>query len=84
MTTFLIGVLCLNLAIAMATGFAFRRIHQNQGRKDLSAELFRQYREDRNRLESWLCKGAVIQATEEAADASEINNLRRRVLAPMR
>lgn len=86
MTTFIIGATCLNLVLTTLVALAFRRIHQNQGRKDLSSELFRQYRDDPNGLKSWLCKGAIIQIKSENSfsETDEIRNLRQRVLAPMR
>lgn len=84
MTPFIIGATCLNLALTALVGLAFRRIHKNQGRKELSDELFRQYRDDRPGLESWLCKGAIIQIKSENGETDEIRNLRQRVLAPMR
>lgn len=86
MTPFIIGATCLNLVLTALVGFAFRRIHINQGRKDLSSELFRDYREDPNGLTSWLCKGAIIQIKSENSfsETDEIRNLRQRVLDPMR
>lgn len=85
MTPFIIGATCLNLVLTALVGLAFQRIHQNQGRKDLSSELFRQYRDDPNGLASWLCKGAIIQIkSENSSETDEIRNLRQRVLAPMR
>lgn len=83
-TAFLVGVTAALLFMVAVIAMAFRWHHIAIGREDLAGELFRQYRDDPNEVNEWLCKGAIAQIKGENShsETAEIAYLRRRVLTP--